>query len=298
MKGLSWGIGAKDITEKTLEACNDVFADIVNVLLFDGDDVISQDALAEGSPYSNYTENGKIRTQERDVYKYWNKSQIRIAAIGFENETEEEDDMPLRVINYDAAGYRAQLATDNENKQRYPVVSLVLYYGYKNKWRKAKTLYDRLEIPDRLKKYVHDYGINLFEIAYLEDDQVARFKSDFKLVADYFVQMRKTGEYTPPTDEIKHVQEMLSLMTALTDDTRFVDTYDKLKGKERVTMCTVLDVIEENGVAKGVTKGAIEATVTEAQFYGASYEAAVKRVAEKFGLSEEKAEENVKLYWK
>jgi len=27
-------MGAKDITEKTLEAYNDVFADIINVLLF------------------------------------------------------------------------------------------------------------------------------------------------------------------------------------------------------------------------------------------------------------------------
>ena len=29
-------MGEKDIAEKTLEAYNDVFADIVNVLLFDG----------------------------------------------------------------------------------------------------------------------------------------------------------------------------------------------------------------------------------------------------------------------
>lgn len=29
-------MGTKDLTEKVLEAYNDVFADIVNVLLFDG----------------------------------------------------------------------------------------------------------------------------------------------------------------------------------------------------------------------------------------------------------------------
>ena len=32
-------MGAKDITEKTLEAYNDVFADIVNVLAFQGEQV-------------------------------------------------------------------------------------------------------------------------------------------------------------------------------------------------------------------------------------------------------------------
>ena len=246
-------MGTKDITEKALEDYNDVFADIVNVLLFDGADYVRQEELTEGSPYSNYTENGKIRNQERDIYKYWNNSRIRLAAIGFENETAEESDMPLRVMSYDAAGYRAQIS--NGSDRRYPVVSLVLYYGYKKKWSKAKTLYDRLEVPDKLKRYVFDYGMNLFQIAYLDDATVAKFKSDFRFVADYFVQMRKTGRYIAPDEKIVHVQEMLSLMSALTDDSRFTDVYEGIKGKERVSMCTVLDEIETRGIEKGIKKG-------------------------------------------
>ena len=283
-------MGVKDITEKALEEYNDVFADIVNVLLFDGEEVISPEDLAESSPYSNYSANGKIRSQERDIQKYWHNNQLRLAAIGFENETVEEADMPLRVMNYDAAGYRAQLAKDNDNNKRYPVVSLVLYYGYKNRWRKAKTLYDRLEIPDKLKKFVHDYGMNLFEIAYLEDEQVAKFKSDFRFVADYFVQKRKNIKYVAPDDKIIHVQEMLNLMSALTNDNRFVDIYDNVKGKERISMCTVLDEIVE--------KGEIKATIEEAKFWGISFDAAVKRVIEKYNLSEEEAQKQVNQYWK
>jgi hypothetical protein len=246
-------MGTKDITEKALEDYNDVFADIVNVLLFDGADYVRQEELTEGSPYSNYTENGKIRDQERDIYKYWNNSRIRLAAIGFENETAEESDMPLRVMSYDAAGYRAQIS--NGSDRRYPVVSLVLYYGYKKKWSRAKTLYDRLEVPDKLKEYVFDYGMNLFEIAYLDDSVVDKFQSDFKFVADYFVQMRKTGKYIAPDEKIVHVQEMLSLMSALTDDNRFSDVYEGIKGKERVSMCTVLDEIETRGIEKGIKEG-------------------------------------------
>ena len=37
----------KDITEKMLEAYNDVFADIVNVLLFDGKREVGEDELAD-----------------------------------------------------------------------------------------------------------------------------------------------------------------------------------------------------------------------------------------------------------
>lgn len=254
-------MGEKDITEKSLEDCSDVFADIVNVLLFDGEEVIKPDDLVEASPYSNYTANGKVRSQERDICKYWQNSLIRLATIGFENETAEDPDMPLRVISYDAAGYRAQLSSDESNK-RYPVVSLVLYYGYEHKWRKAKTLYDRLEIPEKLKRYVFDYGLNLFDIAFLEDEQVAKFRSDFRLVADYFVQMRRTGTYVPPDDKITHVQEMLSLMSALTEDNEFVDIYDRVKGKERVSMCTFVDEIKEIGKAEGKAEG-IELTKNE-----------------------------------
>lgn len=54
-------------------------------------------------------------------------------------------------------------------------------------------------------------------------------------------------------------------------------------------MCTVLDEAE--------VKGGIKATVIEAQYYHASYNDTVKRVAEKYNLSEKEAEERVKLYW-
>ena len=36
--------------------------------------------------------------------------------------------------------------------------------------------------------------MNLYEIAYLSDEQVQMFTSDFKIVADYFVQMRKNKQ--------------------------------------------------------------------------------------------------------
>ena len=162
--------------------------------------------------------------------------------------------MPLRVLNYDGAEYRGQLSPSNTNP-RYPVVSMVLYFGYKHKWRKAKSLKKCLEIPENLGKYVSDYKINVFDIAFLSDDTVRKFKSDFRLVADYYVQMRKTSNYIPPTDDIIHIQELLSLMTALTNDTRFIESYEAVKDRKRVNMCKVLDEVEGRGIEKGIKKG-------------------------------------------
>lgn len=77
----------KDIAEKTLEAYNDVFADIVNVLLFQGKPLVKEDDLEEESTYSSYKADGKLHAQERDVAKYWRSGLVRIAFYGFENQT-------------------------------------------------------------------------------------------------------------------------------------------------------------------------------------------------------------------
>jgi hypothetical protein len=43
-------MGEMDVVEKILESYNDVFADIVNVLLFNGESVIKPDELVDQAP--------------------------------------------------------------------------------------------------------------------------------------------------------------------------------------------------------------------------------------------------------
>lgn len=57
----------KDVAEKTLESYNDVFADIVNVLIFKGKCKIKPDELTNAIARSQYKLGSKIRDQERDV---------------------------------------------------------------------------------------------------------------------------------------------------------------------------------------------------------------------------------------
>lgn len=72
-------VGQKDIAEKILESYNDVFSDIVNVLLFNGRQILHEDELDNQSPRSAYKADGRYR---------------------------------------------------------YPVVTLVLYFGLKKRWDK------------------------------------------------------------------------------------------------------------------------------------------------------------------
>ena len=60
-------IAGKDISEKRLEEYSDVFADMVNVLLFDGEEVINPDDLEDAPTFSAYQGKDKLRKLERAI---------------------------------------------------------------------------------------------------------------------------------------------------------------------------------------------------------------------------------------
>jgi hypothetical protein len=90
----------------------------------------------------------------------------------------------------------------------------------------------------------------LYEIAYLDPETVKKFKSDFRIVADYFVQKRMNGEYHPSAEKINHVQAVLQLLRVMANDHRFEDVATRSQEGEITNMCEVLDKIVERGVAQ------------------------------------------------
>ncbi len=81
-------MGQKDIAEKNLENYNDVFADIINVLLMKGIQLIRPEELMAVREQTHYkTGNGELHEMERDVSKYWMKGKIRLSLYGLENQT-------------------------------------------------------------------------------------------------------------------------------------------------------------------------------------------------------------------
>lgn len=262
-------MGAKDIAEKTLEMYNDVFADIVNMKFFDGKQVVQPDSLEDAVATSQYKDDeGELHEQERDVAKYWKDGCIRIAFWGIENQTKVDEDMPIRCIGYDGAAYRNQMNADEwiaddetgkkhrKRNKRYPVVTLVLYFG-NSKWNKPTNLYGMMDIPKALKPFVNDYKINLLEVAHLEEADLEKFHSDFRVVAEYYIKGRKDKNYKPDRRVIQHVDEVLKLMTVITGDARYVNYLSEVPKDERreVTMCEVMENAEQRGIAYGIKLG-------------------------------------------
>ena len=241
----------KDIAEKILEDYPDVFADIVNGFLFNGNEVVKPEELEDMQLRSAYRAEQKLHDMERDVAKRWKKNGIRIACVGFENQTAPDSRMVLRVLGYDGAEYRAQCLKENLNNAPYPVITIVLYFGYEQRWTAAKSLYEAVSVPDELKPFVTDTKINVFEVAWLKDQQVAKFKSDFRIVADYFVQKRKTGTYRGSRDTMRHVYEVLQLLSVMehVDYLERAVVEKRVKGGER-DMSSIFDQYIKEGEAR------------------------------------------------
>ena len=138
-----------------------------------------------------------------------------------------------------------------------PVVTIVLYFGTDRHWNSRKKIKELMEIPKCLDRYVNDYQMHVFEVAWLTEEQISHFRSDFKVVANFFVQKRKNRDYIPddPT-EIRHVDEVLKLLKVMTGDRRYEEIFRKKKGVR--SMCDVAERLEKMGIAKGIEIGRSE----------------------------------------
>ena len=111
---------------------------------------------------------------------------------------------------------------------------------------------------------------------------VSCFRSDFKVVANFFVQKRKHKDYIPddPT-EIKHVDEVLKLLQVMTGDERYQTIFQKEKGVH--SMCDVAERLEKMGMEIGKNTGIHEENIR-----------VYKKLLEK-GFSEQEAQEITEL---
>lgn len=111
-----------------------------------------------------------------------------------------------------------------------------------------------MKIPEGLEGYINDYEMKVFEIAWLTEAEISRFHSDFKVVANFFVQKRKNRDYIPddPT-EIRHVDEVLKLLQVMTGDERYQTIFQEKKGV--CSMCDVAERLEKMGMEKGLEIG-------------------------------------------
>ena len=277
-------MGTKDKTTRRLEEYNDVFADIINVLVFDGERVVKEDELVDVDSKSEIAADDKgLHGQERDVAKFWTAQNIRFALFGLENQVAPDFQMPLRLYSYNGASYKSQIIPDkprgrnanevksvddanvssqpsNAKQAFYPVLTFVLYFGMKP-WNTAKSLYEAVNISERFKRFIPDIPINLVEVAWLPDEVIEKFQSDFRLVAWFFKQLRIYGEpYLKMQDpkllrRIDHVLELMRMMSAFTGNPVYEAIGIKQSQHKEITMLAAIQEFENHVKAEGRKEG-------------------------------------------
>lgn len=250
------------MAEKKLEDYPEVFTNIVNTLLFSDSSIhLDENKIIDGPTESIYKAEEKDKEQRRDTFKYYdvgNKGILFcVAAYGIENQSTIDNVMPVRIMNYDASAYKSQVfglkssskQTNQKRKRIYPVITIVLNFSEKE-WKTSRSLYDMMALPSDLAKYVQDYKINVFDVAFLEDDVIEKFTSDFKAVARFFKDKRLRLEAND-TIEIKHPAEIADLFSVFTGDEGYRDAVPNvIKKKEKgevITVCTYTETIRDSG---------------------------------------------------
>ena len=140
----------RDLTEKNLVEEAEVFADISNVNLYDGRNVIQPEDLELLPQEMHYKDSeGKPAKVMADVRMRWRKNGSVIAMIQIENQSEINNIMPIRDLGYIFNNYNEQIKEhqrENERNGRHfyareleadeclqPVITFILYYG-KEEW--------------------------------------------------------------------------------------------------------------------------------------------------------------------
>lgn len=272
----------KDIAEKRLEDYNDVFADIFNNLVFQGEQVLEEERLTP-LPTEAFTRqmDGDLRQGNRDIRKAdgaYGKYRLICSA---ENQTAADNTMPQRLMGYEYAGYEEQVKDimemnrkdDNpayskrihDDQRLVPIVTAVLYWGV-SKWQGPLCLHDMLEFPpDKesvIKPYVANYPMNLIDLSNVSKEVRERMTSDFRLLLDYLACRNSPEEMkmfmADKERVIRHPEEFLDAMSEVASDRRYKMIKEQIQEKaekgekeERVTMWKIEDEIENRGIQSG-----------------------------------------------
>ncbi len=248
-------MGQKDLAAKRFERSPEVFADIINALVFEGEKVVLPQDLQPAPTESLYPAvSGKLHGQYNDVSKYEMQNGRIAIQYTLENQSRPDYRILLRKAGYEGAIYRQQY----DGKDTYPAITLVLYWG-EPAWNSSPDLYKffrRKKIHRLARKYIDNVCLHMYSMRRLPQEVRRRFRSDMRVVADYLAEGKG---YEPADQEIVDIDGTLRMLYALTGDADFINNIGMMLERQRrggrVTMCEVVDKFVQRGREQGIKEG-------------------------------------------
>lgn len=259
----------------------EIFADLINGALFNGEQLLQPDKMEQVSSHSGVFRPGK-RRKISSLERYGDvrmEAELGTYSVIFSNETQGEVHyaMPVRNMLYDALEYMKQVQMlekkhkDNDEKLEggeflsrirkedriKPVITTVLYCG--EEWDGSKSLRDMLNITEndfeKIRKYLPDYRINIVNVGnvvYTEKFRTSlkyifgmlRFRKDKERLYEYINANREAIE------KMDYV-ETVAAFVLLGEQKRIEEWLGSEEDKEDVTMCQAIDELINDGKQNG-----------------------------------------------
>ncbi len=303
-------MGEKDHTQKMLIGCRDVFAELINVLVYSGEKVVNEADLLAGPTESLYIEaDNQTHQQLRDCSMYELHNGEIHALYNLENQSTIDAYMPLRCVGYDGAAYRSQCNDRKNTYKTYPVFTFVLNWSTKP-WNKATSILEALHFKPNpaAYPYFNNSKMPVFNMCFLSKDVREKFQGDLRIILDYLCDRESLLKRN---QTMKHPEEVIRMLHALTGDDQYLDSIPLFTSPAKKGESTVCDLINSyyneghnTGLIEGRNSGLIEgrnqviqALISNCKDLGCSFENTLDRIKNSLSLSDDEALEDMKLYW-
>lgn len=258
-------MGQTDLASNSLTSHPDVFADIINTIIYKGRTVLEAENLKPFYVNSTITKSGRLRGLYRDNCMEDLRGGIRYVIWGLENQYVPDRTTPFKVMGYNFTAYDRQIEAFAAYNKKHdihpyvahllpeqkvkPVITLVLYYGNEEI---PDSICAMMDIPEdiSIRKYIQDYKLNLIKLRKLSKRQANLFRSDFQYIAKFlsegYNKKELSKELKTSSQILTHTKDTLHTLASITGDQRYLTAQESYK--EGLAVCEVAETLFQIGV--------------------------------------------------
>ena len=277
-------MGLKDTVTTKYMGQNEIFADIFNYFIYEGEQVIAPDSLEEldtrevDVPYGGEDGAEQPVQRTRDVIKSliaMMDGRTAYLILAVENQANIHQAMPVKNMVYDALQYAKQVSnaiashkrsgdykeTDSDEylsgfmkqDRLLPVATLVVYFDSKE-WDGPMSIHEMFGEQDaRVLELVPDYKINLIAPASMGDDDFDKFRTSLKEVLSFIKYSQDAGRL----EEVLKADEGFRHLGRAEVDVLNACVGAKLtmeKGEEAIDVCLAIEEMNQKAAKNAAEK--------------------------------------------
>lgn len=275
-------MGKADIYESNYLENEEIFADLVNGILYQGEEIVKPPELSEQDGELRSISGDQMKKVFRDKTRLWNGTAIAIFTV--ENQTKVDYHMVIRAMLSESMAYDRQWNKKWKERQKreeklssdefisgiqkedkfIPVITIVVYYGKEKPWDGAGTLHELLDVcgnEEKILPFISDYRLNIFD--YHAYDDFEQFHSELRSIFEFlrYAGDRKTlGERLEKNRDkySKLSGEAKSLLVHLTNIKSIPGVGKEELEKGEFDMCKAFEDMREEGKIEGRAEEIVE----------------------------------------